>query len=60
MAEHSRCRDTAQQQADRIEKYDGGAHVDVTAVDPHDPFAEFFRCPHGVRYWIVPVKGGTE
>lgn len=51
--EHKDCREQGQKIADEI---DAGV-VDVTAADPGDPTIESMRCPHGVRYWLVPVDG---
>ena len=55
MAEHSSCRATLTSAAKHAEEHEGGARVDVTAVDPLDPLVASFRCPHGVRYWLVPT-----
>ena len=54
--QHSKCRDTIQAYADTIVATDDGLEVDVTAVDPCDPDLKPFGCPHGVRYWLVPVS----
>ena len=55
--EHKDCRDFLQWRADQIAEHQDGARVDVTAADPGDSSVESMRCPHGVRYWLVPVEG---
>lgn len=45
--EHRECRDKAQGYA--------GEDRDVTTADTS---VFVWRCPHGVRYWLVPVEAG--
>jgi len=56
-ARHNGCRELVQWWSDKIAKSGDGAQVHATAVDPGDPEIDSLRCPHGVRYFLVPADG---
>jgi hypothetical protein len=56
--EHRECRGITEQRAERIAAARGVERFDVTVAPQHPPGTHSVTCPHGVRYWLVPVEAG--
>lgn len=56
--DHSECRDLVAMWATAAPELVDGQQCDVTVVEPANPL-QTCRCPHGVRYWIVPTEAAS-